>query len=76
MENIKLDFSNMFCYGPDNEIDFQKLNGIVGLFAPNHSGKSSIVDIILFTLFDRCSRGIANRYYESKEKYNFIVELI
>jgi len=49
-------FSNMFSYGPDNMIVFDKLNGIVGLFAPNHTGKSSIIDALAYTLFDRCSR--------------------
>ena len=33
------EFSNMFSYGEDNVVDFTKLNGIVGLFAPNTSGK-------------------------------------
>ena len=30
----KFEFSNMFSYGEDNVVDFTKLNGIVGLFAP------------------------------------------
>ena len=51
-----LEFSNLFCYGSDNFIDFTKSKGIVGLVAPNHSGKSSIIDIILYTLFDKTSR--------------------
>ena len=51
-----LEFSNLFCYGPDNIITFDKSKGIVGIVAPNHSGKSSILDIILFTLFDKTSR--------------------
>ena len=51
-----LEFSNLFCYGLDNFIDFTKSKGIVGLVAPNHSGKSSILDIILYTLFDKTSR--------------------
>ncbi|ARF09957.1 DNA repair exonuclease [Indivirus ILV1] len=67
---ISLDFSNMFCYGQNNEIDFRKLEGIIGLFAPNHSGKSSIVDIILFTLFDKCSRGLRTDILNQK-KTNF-----
>jgi len=29
----------------------------VGILGANHSGKSSIIDIILFCLYDRCSRG-------------------
>jgi len=55
-EPLKLKFSNMFSYGPNNEIDFEKLNGIIGIIAPNHYGKSSILDIILFILYDKCSK--------------------
>lgn len=32
-------FSNMFSYGANNKVDFSKLKGIIGLFAPNASGK-------------------------------------
>ena len=65
---LNMDFSNMFCYGVQNEINFNGLEGIVGLFAPNHSGKSSIVDIILFTLFDRCSRGMRTDIMNQRKK--------
>lgn len=67
---LSLDFSNMFCYGANNEINFKNSEGIIGLFAPNHSGKSSIVDIILFTLFDKCSRGLRTDILNQK-KTNF-----
>ena len=39
----KFEFSNMFSYGEDNVVDFTKLNGIIGLFAPNASGKSALL---------------------------------
>ncbi len=42
----------MFSYGEDNVVDFTKLNGIIGLFAPNASGKSSLLDALCFCLFD------------------------
>ena len=50
------EFSNMFCYGKGNKIDFKKLDGTVGVVAPNHSGKSSIMDAIAYTIYDVCSR--------------------
>ena len=56
-----LEFSNLFCYGEENVISFEKSKGIVGLVAPNHSGKSSIIDIVLFTIFDKTSRKGAAR---------------
>ena len=53
---IELKFSNLFCYGQDNVIDFRKYKGIVGIVAPNHMGKSAILDIILYCLYDKFPR--------------------
>lgn len=52
----KLEFSNLFNYGEDNVIDFDKLEGIVGIFGKNYSGKSSIIDSLLYTLFNTTSK--------------------
>jgi DNA repair protein SbcC/Rad50 len=46
----------MFSYGEKNKIDFTKLNGLVGLFAPNATGKSSLFDAVSFCLYDKSSR--------------------
>jgi len=35
----KLEFSNMTTFGPNNIINFEKMDGVYGLFAPNRSGK-------------------------------------
>ena len=51
-----LEFENMFTYTEKQTIDFRNMNGIVGIFGENHSGKSSILDIILFCLFEKTSR--------------------
>ena len=40
-----LEWDNLFNYGEGNFIDFTKLEGIVGIFGKNYSGKSSIVRI-------------------------------
>jgi len=53
----KMKWSNLFNYGESNEIDFDKLNGLVGIFGKNYSGKSSIIDAALFGLFNTTSKG-------------------
>ena len=53
---IRFEFSNMFSYGEKNKIDFTKLGGLMGLFAPNATGKSSLFDAISFCLYDKSSR--------------------
>jgi len=50
------EWDNLFNYGENNSIDFSKLNGIVGIFGKNYSGKSSIVDAALYTLFNSTSK--------------------
>lgn len=52
-----LKWDNTFSYGEDNEIDFTKLNGIVGVFGPNRTGKSSIVGTLAYALFNTTDRG-------------------
>ncbi len=47
----------LFNYGKNNTIDFTKLNGLVGIFGKNYSGKSSIIDAALFGLFNTTSKG-------------------
>jgi len=52
-----LSFNNMFSYGEDNSINFDSLNGIVGVFGSNRLGKSSIVGTIMYSLFNTTDRG-------------------
>ena len=53
----KLKFDNTFCYGPDNEINLDKLPGITGIFGKNARGKSSIIGTIAYGLFNSSDRG-------------------
>jgi len=50
-------FDNTFRYGEGNSIDFSKLDGIVGIFAPNRAGKSSVVGTMMYSLFNATDRG-------------------
>ena len=73
---IKFTFSNMFSYGENNTINFDKLSGLMGLFAPNAQGKSSLFDAISFCLFDKCSRTFKAAAIMNNRTNNFECELI
>lgn len=51
-----LRFDNLFNYGESNSINFDTLEGVVGIFGKNYSGKSSIVDSLLYTIFNSTSK--------------------
>jgi DNA repair exonuclease SbcCD ATPase subunit len=76
----KFEFSNMFSYGENNIIDFSNLKGIQGLFGPNASGKSSLLDALCFCLFDTTSRAYkAEQILNTKKnwfncKFNFEID--
>lgn len=65
------EFSNMFSYGENNKIDFTKANGIVGVFAPNTSGKSSVFDSLSFCIFDKSSRAFKAKHILNNRKTEF-----
>ena len=54
----KVEWDYLFNYGESNKINFEKLNGIIGIFGKNFSGKSSIVDSFLYTLYNSASKSI------------------
>lgn len=62
---VKFEFSNMFSYGVNNVIDFSNFSSVKGIFAPNATGKSTLLDSLLFCLFDKTSRT-----YKSSEVLN------
>jgi DNA repair exonuclease SbcCD ATPase subunit len=78
----KFEFSNMFSYGENNVVDFSKMNGIIGLFGRNGSGKSAILGSLLFCLFDKCpSTNKAGMIMNSEKrtfrcKFNFSIDNI
>ena len=67
--------SNMFSYGEDNIVNFTKLNGIVGMFAPNAAGKSSLLDALSFCLFDTCSRAFKAENVLNNKKKDFFCKV-
>jgi DNA repair exonuclease SbcCD ATPase subunit len=69
------EFDNMFSYGVGSKIDFTKLDGVIGLVAPNHSGKSALMDAIAYTIFDVCSRTNRALDVKNKKKASFKAKL-
>jgi len=72
---VRFEFSNMFSYGENNVINFDKVRGLMGLFAPNASGKSSLFDAISFTLFDKSSRAFKAANILNNRKTDFHCQL-
>ena len=64
-------FSNMFSYGEDNKVRFDKAQGIIGIFAPNASGKSSLFDALCFCIYDKTSRTTSSKNILNNRKDKF-----
>ena len=74
----QIKWDNLFNYGKSNEINFRKLNGLVGIFGKNYSGKSSIVDSVLFGMFNSTSKGERKNVHiinQNKESATVTVDL-
>ena len=67
----KFEFSNMFSYGENNVVNFSSLDGTCGLFAPNHAGKSAILDSLCFCLFDHSFRASKAEQVLNRKKDDF-----
>ena len=52
----KMEFNNLFNFGEGNTVNFEKLNGVVGIFGKNYSGKSSVIDSMLYTVYNSISK--------------------
>jgi len=50
-----LEFDNLFSYGKGNRLDFDE-KGITGIFAPNATGKSALVESFLYSVYGSVSR--------------------
>jgi len=67
----QFEFSNMFSYGENNVVGFENLVGTCGLFAPNHAGKSAILDALCFCLFDHSFRASKAEQVLNRKKDDF-----
>ena len=71
----QFEFENMFSYGKGNSIDFSKAEEVIGIFAPNHAGKSAIFDALMFCLFNKCSRTFSASNVINNSKNTFKCKL-
>tara|TARA_R100001594_G_scaffold110714_1_gene145457 strand:- start:1057 stop:4206 length:3150 start_codon:yes stop_codon:yes gene_type:complete len=58
----RIEWDNLFNYGEGNSVDFQDLNGVVGILGKNFSGKSSIIDSLMYTLYNTTSKNNRRNY--------------
>jgi DNA repair exonuclease SbcCD ATPase subunit len=65
----KLIFNNIMIYGEGNVIDFDKFNGKMLLAGNNFSGKSTILDVILFAITCETSRGDVENLEHAGKKF-------
>jgi hypothetical protein len=55
---VEMSWSDLYCYAGDNFLSFERFGGhLAGITAENLWGKSSIIDIIVYTLFNHIIRG-------------------
>ena len=71
----KFIFDNMFSYGKGNLIDFSNMEGTYGIFAPNASGKSTLLDSITYCIFDKCSKTTKAGQVMNNQSSNFYCKL-
>lgn len=75
-----LEFKNVYIYGNDNinKINFEDKKGVIGILQNNASGKSSIMNVILYTLFGNITKtkSLLNRNIINKEKNEYYIKMI
>ena len=73
---LSLKFDNMFVFGENNTIDFEKIpkNDVTGIYGNNSFGKTSVVDVLCQTLFDSPARNSAKDDIINKQRDSFRTE--
>jgi len=62
----ELQFDNYYLYGEKNRVDFRKLKGVIGLDGASHTGKSTLIDCLLYAIYGQCNRGSLNHIINVK----------
>ena len=76
MKPIKLVFQGINSFSDRTEIDFERLldDGLFGIFGKTGSGKSTILDCILYALFSKTSRSQTIREYVNNKSNSAFVD--
>lgn len=48
---VRLEFDNFILYGKGNHIIYEKLNGIIGIVGNNHTGKTTTITALIYSIF-------------------------
>lgn len=67
----RLEFDNMFSYGEGNIVDFNQLSGVYSINGKNATGKSSLLHILCFTLFDKTAVSTKSAHVINVNKNTF-----
>jgi DNA repair exonuclease SbcCD ATPase subunit len=71
-----MQFDSMYCYGGNNFVDFTTMEYcITGMIAPNHSGKSALIDILLYALYNEYPRAPTKGDIKNKQEKAYYVIL-
>jgi len=56
----KIEYSNFLSYGKNNIFEFKNIKGVVGIIGNNRVGKTSLIDLIIYSLFGSTNKPINN----------------
>ncbi len=76
---LKMGWNNIYNYGEGNVIDLSQIKGTTGLFAPNASGKSGLVDVITIGLWDANTKEVPKNVHlinDNKDHAIIILEVL
>lgn len=75
-----LEFQNVYMYGGDhiNKLNFDDKKGIIGILQSNATGKSSIMNIIMYTLFGHITKNksFLNRNIINKKSNHYYIKMV
>ena len=68
---LSIKFDNLFSYGEGNEVNFDGMNGLYGVFSPNATGKTSAFDAMCFALYDKTPRAFKGSHIMKTRRNTF-----